>query len=71
MASGIVTNWSENPVQPPFATVAVSLLCIFAYLVYARLAPVMQQVMIEVVGARPASLAALRHSGLASWWDLS
>jgi len=71
VANGIVTNWSENPVQPPFATVAVSLLCVFAYLVYARLAPVMQQVMIEVVGARPAALAALLHSGIASWWDLS
>jgi membrane associated rhomboid family serine protease len=67
----IVTNWSENPAHPPFVTVAVSLVCVFAFLVYARLSPVLQQVMIEVVGVRPAALASLLDRGFSEWWDLS
>jgi len=71
VSNGIVTNWSESPPHPPFATVAISLICLFAFLVYARLSPVMQQVMIEVVGVRPAALAILLESRFAAWWDLS
>jgi membrane associated rhomboid family serine protease len=69
--NGIVTNWSENPPHPPFVTISISLLCIFALFMYTGLSPVMQQAMIDVGGMRPSSISALLGESPASWWDIS
>jgi len=69
--NGIVTNWSENPPHPPFVTISISLLCIFALLMYSGLSPVMQQAMIDVGGMQPSSISALLGESPASWWDIS
>ena len=71
MNNGIVTNWSENPPHPPFVTISISLLCIFALLMYSGLSPVMQQAMIDVGGMQPSSISALLGESPASWWDIS
>ena len=71
MANGIVTNWSENSPHPPFVTISISLLCIFALFIYTGLSPVMQQVMIDVGGMRPSSISALLGESPASWWNIS
>lgn len=71
MSNGIVTNWSENPAHPPFVTVGISLLCIFALVVYTGLSPVMQQAMIEVGGMQPSLLSAALERGPASWWNIT
>lgn len=71
MNNGIVTNWSENPPHPPFVTISISLLCIFALLLYSGLSPVMQQAMIDVGGMQPSSISALLGESPASWWDIS
>jgi len=71
LSNGIVTNWSENPAHPPFVTVGISLLCIFALVVYTGLSPVMQQAMIEVGGMQPSLLSAALERGPASWWNIT
>jgi len=71
VSNGIVTNWSENPPHPPFVTIGISLVCIFALLIYTGLTPVMQQAMIEMGGMQPATLSALLGQNAASWWDVS
>ena len=71
MNNGIVTNWSENPPHPPFVTIGISLLCIFALFMYTGLSPVMQQAMIDVGGMQPSSISALLGESPASWWDIS
>lgn len=71
MNNGIVTNWSENPPHPPFVTISISLLCIFALFMYTGLSPVMQQAMIDVGGMQPSSISALLGESPASWWDIS
>jgi membrane associated rhomboid family serine protease len=69
--NGIVTNWSENPPHPPFVTISISLLCVFALFVYSGLSPMMQQVMIDVGGMQPSYIAALLGEGPGSWWSIS
>lgn len=71
MANGIVTNWSDNPPHPPFVTISISLLCIFALLVYISLSPVMQQAMIDVGGMQPSTTSVILGEGPSSWWSLS
>jgi membrane associated rhomboid family serine protease len=71
VSNGIVTNWSENPPHPPFVTISISLLCIFALFIYIGLSPVMQQAMIEVGGMQPSSISALLSQGPTSWWNMS
>jgi len=69
--NGIVTNWSESPPHPPFVTIGISLICIFAWFIYLGLSPVMQQAMIEVGGMQPSAIAVLLQKDVASWWDIS
>jgi membrane associated rhomboid family serine protease len=71
VSNGIVTNWSENPPHPPFVTIGISLLSIFALFIYTGLSPVMQQAMIEVGGMQPSSISALLSRSPALWWDIS
>jgi membrane associated rhomboid family serine protease len=71
VSNGIVTNWSENPPHPPFVTISISLLCIFALFIYTGLSPVMQQAMIDVGGMQPSSISALLGESPASWWNIS
>jgi membrane associated rhomboid family serine protease len=69
--NGIVTNWSESSPHPPFVTISISLLCIFALLIYTGLSPVMQQAMIDVGGMQALATSELLGKGLASWWNIS
>jgi membrane associated rhomboid family serine protease len=69
--NGIVTNWSESSPHPPFVTISISLLCIFALLIYTGLSPVMQQAMIDVGGMHALATSELLGKGLASWWNIS
>ena len=71
MSNGIVTNWSENPPHPPFVTISISLLCIFALFVYTGLSPMMQQAMIDVGGMQPSSISTLLGKNPAFWWNIS
>jgi len=71
VTNGIVTNWSENPPHPPFVTISISLLCIFALFIYIGLSPMMQQAMIDVGGMQPSSISALLSENPASWWNIS
>jgi membrane associated rhomboid family serine protease len=69
LGSGIVTNWSESPPHPPFFTVCVSLLCLFALVVYSGLSPMLQQAMVELGGMQPSAVAGLLARGPSFWWD--
>lgn len=71
MNNGIVTNWSESSPHPPFVTIGLTLACIFLFLVYAGLSPVLQQAMIEVGGMQPAEVAVLLGSDLSAWWSIT
>lgn len=71
MNNGIVTNWSESSPHPPFVTISISLLCIFALLIYTGLSPVMQQAMIDVGGMQALATSELLGKGLTSWWNIS
>ncbi len=71
MANVIVTNWSDHPPHPPFIAISISLLCIFALVVYTSLSPVMQQAMIDVGGMQPSTTAVILGEGPSSWWSLS
>jgi membrane associated rhomboid family serine protease len=71
VTNGIVTNWSENPLHPPFVTIGISLLCILALIMYSGLNPVMQQAMIDVGGMRPSMLSALLRQNPSDWWSTS
>ena len=65
------TNWSENPPHPPFVTISISLLCVFALFIYTGLTPLMQQAMIDIGGMQPSSISALLGERPASWWNIS
>jgi membrane associated rhomboid family serine protease len=71
MNNGIVTNWSESPPQPPFATISICLLCLFALLLYSGVSPVMQQALIDIGGVHPSALALTLEQPVAEWWSLS
>ena len=71
MDGAIVRSWSKGPPHAPFVTVAISLVCLFALLVYAGLSPLMQQAMIDVLGMRPAEIAQLLDGEVRTWWNLS
>ena len=70
MDGGIVTNWSVGTPHPPYVTIGISLLCVFALLVYSGLSPLLQQAMIDVLGMRPAAIDQLLEQNLRSWWDV-
>jgi membrane associated rhomboid family serine protease len=69
--NGIVTNWSENPPNPPFVTISISLVCILALFMYTGLSPLMQQAMIDMGGMQPSTISVLLGQSPASWWNLS
>ena len=71
MNHGIVTNWSETAPNPPFVTISISLICVFALFVYIRLSPVMQQAMIDMGGMQPATISALLGQGPATWGNVA
>lgn len=67
----IVRSWSKGPPHAPFVTVGISLVCLFALLIYAGLSPLMQQAMIDTLGMKPSDIARLLDGELHTWWDLS
>jgi membrane associated rhomboid family serine protease len=67
---GIVTNWSESKPHPPFVTIGITLICIFLYLVYASLSPIMQQAMIDMGGMQPSVVAGLLAQPVSTWWNM-
>jgi membrane associated rhomboid family serine protease len=68
--SGIVTQWPSRPQHAPFATIGLSLLCVFLYLAYASLVPLAQHAMIELGGMQPAVVAGQVEMPVSSWWGL-
>ena len=71
MTNGVVTHWPENTPPPPFVTIAASLLCVFALLLYSAVDPIVQQAMIDLGGMRPSTLSVQLRQGFAAWWSLS
>jgi len=69
--NGIVTNWSENPPNPPFVTISISLICVLALFMYTGLSPLMQQAMIDMAGMQPSTISVLLGQNPAAWWNLS
>lgn len=70
MTNGVVTHWPENAPPPPFVTIVVSLLCVFALLLYSGVDPIIQQAMIDVGGMRPSTLSVQLSQGFAAWWSV-
>ena len=68
MSSGIVTNWSEAKPGKPYATVAISLICLILLVVYFLISPLWQQVMIEVGGMQPRAISALLFQPAGQWF---
>jgi membrane associated rhomboid family serine protease len=71
LVGAIVTNWSKGSPHAPFVTIGISLVCLFALLVYSALNPLMQQAMIDIFGMKPSVIAVLLEGELGTWWDLS
>lgn len=71
MRGGIVTNWPAGPPQPPFVTIGISLVCLFALLLYSGISPLLQQAMIDSLGMRPAVVSQLLGQGVGAWWQLT
>lgn len=70
MNTGIVTHWSDSSPHPPYVTIGFTLICLFLYLVYASLAPIMQQAMIDIGGMQPSVVASLLQQPVSNWWSL-
>ena len=68
MRSAIVTNWSETRPSPPYATIAASLLCAAALVVYFLAGPMVQQAMIDIGGMQPAAVSRLLGESAGDWW---
>jgi membrane associated rhomboid family serine protease len=66
LGSGVVSNLSVSA-SPPVVTVAVSLLCLFALLLYWGLDPMLQQALIETFGMQPAAVARLLSQPVGDW----
>ena len=71
MDGAIVSHWSKGAPHAPFVTVGISLICLFALLIYTGLSPMMQQAMIDVLGMNPSVIASLLEGPVGSWWNLS
>jgi membrane associated rhomboid family serine protease len=71
MNNPIVSNWSESPPHPPFVTIGISLVCVFALLMYSWLSPVMQQAMIDLGGMQPTLVSDLLAEHPAAWWNFT
>ena len=71
MATGIVSNWSQQRPLQPYATIGIALLCVIALGLYSMLPPMMQQVVIDVGGMQPAAMNRLFGLPLTDWWDLT
>jgi len=71
LVGGIVTNWSVGPRHAPYVTVGISLVCIFALLIYSGLSPLLQQAMIDVLGMRPAAVSRLLYGEVGSLWNVT
>lgn len=59
----ILTRGGRETPHDPFVTLAVSLLCLFALLIYSSLPPLQQQAMIDVLGMRPTDVSGLLDAG--------
>lgn len=70
MNTGIVTHWSDSSPRPPYVTIGFTLVCLFLYLVYASLSPIMQQAMIDIGGMQPSVIASLFQQPVSTWWSL-
>lgn len=69
MRSGIVTHWPQHTPRAPFATIGLFLLCLFMYVVYAGLSPLMQQALIDMGGMEPAVVSGLLAQPVSKWWS--
>jgi len=69
LSGAIVTQGSVDRPYAPYVTIGISLICVFTLILYSGLSPLMQQVMIEILGMRPAALSQLFEHDLTSWSD--
>jgi membrane associated rhomboid family serine protease len=67
VSSGIVTNWSDKPAGPPWATIVITLACLLMGLLYTFLSPLSQQALVELAGASPSETAAMLSQPVGSW----
>ncbi len=67
MNSGIVTNWSKAPPPLPWVTIAITIICLLARLMYQFISPLEQHAMIEIAGATPSSIAATLGEPPGTW----
>lgn len=65
--SDIVTNWSRRPPATPWVTLSISLTCVLLAAVYAGLTPLMQQAVIEVLGAVPSRTQHMLSLPVSQW----
>jgi membrane associated rhomboid family serine protease len=65
--SGIVTNWSDTPARPPWATIAITVACLLTGLLYTFLSPLSQQALVELAGASPSETAAMLSRPVGHW----
>ena len=68
MEYGVVTRWTERRSRAPFATPAIALLCILAYVVYSSLPPLLQQGAIDVLGMQPSAVSDMLKNPFAEGW---
>lgn len=71
MRPGIVTNWPVGSPHPPFVTIGISLVCLFALLLNSSVSPLLQQAMIESLGMQPSVISHLLDQRVAEWWQLT
>lgn len=74
MDNGFASHRAQRLRHPPYATVLISLLCLFAFAVYLGLSPLMQQALIDMGGMQPSAVAGLfeypRTGDRAAAWNL-
>lgn len=69
MRGGIVSHGSGSPAHPPYATIALTLLCLFLHLSYSSLSPILQQALIDMGGMQPSLTASLLRQPIPTWWS--
>ena len=69
MRGGVVSHGSGSPAHPPYATIALTLLCLFLHLSYSSLSPILQQALIDMGGMQPSLTAALLRQPIPTWWS--
>ncbi len=71
MANGIVSHWPQPRPLQPYATMGIAMICVILMALYTPLNPMMQQLVIETGGMKPAAMHALFEQPVGRWWQPS